>query len=89
MATLIPIDELTDLKPATDVKAVADEAVKILEEQAVAAAINSAANTGQHSITWSKSLSDAIQVVLKGQGYTVTRNTRAADPDFSWTIGGF
>lgn len=89
MTSLIPMDELTVLKSASEVKAVADEAVQIIEQQTMAAAINSAANTGQHSITWSKPISDALKAVLEGQGYTVTKNNRAADPNYSWTISGF
>lgn len=89
MTSLIPMDELTILKSASEVKAVADEAVQIIEQQTMAAAINSAANTGQHSITWSKPISDALKAVLEGQGYTVTKNNRAADPNYSWTISGF
>ena len=89
MTSLIPMDELTELKAASEVKAVADEAVQIIEQQTMAAAINSAANTGQHSITWSKPISDALIAVLEGQGYRVTKNNRAADPSYSWTISGF
>ena len=89
MTSLIPMDELTILKSANEVKAVADEAVQIIEQQTMAAAINSAANTGQHSITWSKPISDALKAVLEGQGYIVTKNNRAADPNYSWTISGF
>lgn len=89
MVSLIPMDELTTLKSASEVKTVADSAVATIEQQTVAAAINSAANTGQHSITWSKPLSDTLKATLEGLGYTVTSNRRAADPDYSWTISGF
>ena len=86
MSGLIPIDEITQLKSASDVSTVANEAVKIIEEETVAAAINTAANTGAHSITWSKTLSDELIKTLESQGYKVTHNNRAADPNFSWTI---
>lgn len=86
MSGLIPIDELTQLKAASAVKSVAEEAVHIIEEQTVAAAINGAANTGATSITWSKTLSDEMITELKAQGYKVIKNGHAADPNFSWTI---
>ena len=54
MAGLIPTDEMTELKSASAVGEVANEAVAIIEKQTVAYAINQAANTGEHSITYSK-----------------------------------
>lgn len=89
MASLIKSEDMIVLKSASEVKTVADEAMKIHEEQSVAYAINSAANSGQHSIIYAHNLSDAIKEVLRGQGYSVTKNGRAADPDFHYIIGGF
>lgn len=86
MAGLIPTDEMTELKSASAVSEVAKEAVAIIEKQTVAYAINQAANTGEHSITYSKIISDELQELLRAQGYKVTRNSRAADPNKSWTI---
>lgn len=86
MSGLIPIDELTELKPASEVAQIASEAEFIHEKESVAAAINNAANTGTRSIRWSKPLSDKMQEELEAQGYRVTQNDRAADPDTSWTI---
>ena len=83
------MDELTELKQATEVKTVADSAVQTQEEQSVAHAINTAANTGQHCITWSKSLSKETITLLESKGYQVVPNDRAADPSYSWTIRGF
>lgn len=89
MASLIPLDEITELKSASVVSEVAKAADAIHERQSVAALINNAANVGQHSVTWNHSLSEELQVTLKAQGYKITRNTRAADPNMSWTIAGF
>ena len=86
MSGLIPIDEITELKSAAEVEAVAKEAAAIIEQQTMAAAINNAANTGSHSITWSKPISDALYAALKAQGYHVLKNSHAADPNKSWTI---
>lgn len=89
MAKLIPMDKLTTLQSASAVKAVADEALKIHEEQSVAALINQAANAGQHSVTCNHILSEEIKKTLKAQGYKLTKDNRAADPDRAWVIAGF
>lgn len=89
MAELIPMDKLTELKSASEVKEVANEAASIHEEHSVAAAINQAANSGQHRITWNHPISDDLKEKLKSKGYSVTQNLRAADPTTSYTIAGF
>lgn len=81
--------KLCELVPASQAKEMADKAVFILEQQSVAYAINSAAKTGEHNVKWSKPLSDEMIALLEENGYTVTKNLRAADPDTSWTISGF
>lgn len=81
--------ELCELVPASEAKAIADKAPFTLEKQSVAYAINSAANTGAHEVTWSKPLSAEMIQLLKDNNYTVVQNTRAADPDTSWKIAGF
>ena len=86
---LIPRDQLIELKPASEVKSVADSALLVQEKQAVAFAINSAANSGQHEIVISKSLSDAIIEELEGLGYIVVSNPGAADPSKIYKIMGF
>ncbi len=86
MSGLIPIDEITELKSASEVSAVADDATAIIEEQTMAAAINKAANTGEHFITWSKPISEELEQKLEDMGYRVVKNVRAANPEFSWTI---
>lgn len=86
MSGLIPFDEMTELKPASEVKAIADSAVSIIEQETVAAAINQAANTGGHAITYSKPISNELVKTLQAQGYNVTKNSRAANPDCSWII---
>lgn len=85
MANLIPTDELSTLKSASDVKEVADAAVKIHEEQSVARLINLAANTGEHQAIWEHPLSPELKKVLEGQGYKVTKMS----PEFLYRIEGF
>lgn len=89
MAGLIPMDELTELKPASEVKVVADSAYSILEEKSVAACINTAANTGEHHVVWQKTLSPEMITKLESKGYRVQRQQHAANPDFYWWIEGF
>ena len=89
MDFVTPIYKQIELMTAEEAKAVADAAPFNLEQQSVAHAINNAANTGAHSITWSRELSDAMVELLKEKGYTVIQNSRAADPNTSWTITGF
>lgn len=89
MAELIPISDIDVLKSAAEVKAVANEAVAIHEKNAVARLINLAANTGAHSAVWEHPISDALKSVLEGQGYKVTKQHNAADPDMIYTISGF
>ena len=85
MAQLIPTDELSTLKSASEVKKVADEAIDIHEEQSVARLINLAANTGEHSAIWEHPLSEHLEKVLKGQGYKITKMS----PEFLYRIEGF
>lgn len=89
MDFVTPIYQQIELMTAAEAKAIADAAPWILEQQSVAHAINNAANTGAHAITWSKPLSDDMVALLEEKGYTVVKNSRAADPNTSWTIFGF
>lgn len=86
MADLIPIDELTELKSASAVKEVANEAVKIHEKQAVAHVINTAANSGEHSAIYKNALSSEVEELLKAQGYKITRHPNT---DYLVKIEGF
>lgn len=86
---LIPNTAISTLKSAADVKKVADSAVAIQEEMQVAAVINNAANTGEHSAIWQHPMSDALKTKLEGLGYTVKENTRAASPERQYIIEGF
>lgn len=70
--SLIPREELTTLKPASDVRNVADSAYEIHEEMSVAHDINTAANSGEKSISIVRKLSDNLIEKLKAQGYTIT-----------------
>lgn len=89
MASLIPIEEMTELKSASAVAEVAKEAVAIHEKESVASLINGAANCGQHNVTCNHALSEELQIELKAQGYRLTKNNHSANPNVSWTIAGF
>lgn len=84
--SLIPESELITLKPAADVRTVADSAEIEHENMAIAHAINTAANTGQYSVTWQNSISEQAQKTLKNNGYTLTLCDRNAYPQRPWTI---
>lgn len=75
---LIPQDELLTFKTAADVKAVASTAVLDQEKQAIAALINTAANTGETSVLVNHRLSDAMITTLEGAGYTLNYNMTLA-----------
>lgn len=70
--SLIPREELTTLKSASDVRLVADSADEIHEEMSVAHDINTAANSGEKSVAIVKKLSDNLTSKLKAKGYTIT-----------------
>lgn len=70
--SLIPREELTTIKPASDVRNVADSAYEIHEEMSVAHDINTAANSGEKSITIVRKLSENLESKLKAKGYTIT-----------------
>lgn len=70
--SLIPREELTTLKPASDVRSVADSAYEIHEEMSVAHDINTAANSGEKSVAIVRKLSENLSAKLKAQGYTIT-----------------
>lgn len=86
---LIPIEEISELKPASDVKDVADTALDLIEEGQVARAINLAANTGEHSVVWEHPLSDTLRKKLNEKGYTIKVLSHIADPTKMYEIGGF
>lgn len=86
---LIQMSELATLKKASEVKAVADEALYIQEEMAVAACINSAANTGAHEAVWQRPMSARLKTTLEGLGYKVVEAPHAADSGRLYTIKGF
>ena len=87
--SLIPESELIELKTSSDVKDVADSAEEIIEEQACAHAINTAANTGCHFIYYNHFISDTLKSKLEEKGYEVLKNQKAADPNLHWIIRGF
>lgn len=75
---LIPLDEMSVLKSASEVKDVAESAIDIQNEMTAAYIINNAANTGQRIAVWGNHMTDTLKSTLEGKGYTVTRNDRGA-----------
>ena len=69
--SLIPREELTTLKSASDVRLVADSAYEIHEEMSVAHDINTAANSGDKSVAVVRKLSENLTVKLKAHGYKI------------------
>lgn len=70
--SLIPMDELQQLKAASAVKTVAAGAEADQQEQAIAYLINTAANCGQYDVTYNGKLIDSVKTKLENQGYTIT-----------------
>lgn len=83
------MSELTTLKSAAEVKAVADEAIRIQERQSVAHAINEAANSGEHVVLWMHPISDELKTTLESQGYKISTKLHCANPKFLYRIEGF
>lgn len=76
---LIPQSELLILKSATDVQSVSATAALDQERQAVAGAINTAANTGATCVLINRRLSAAIVSELEGLGYVVRHDSARAN----------
>lgn len=84
--SLIPMNEMTVLKSASEVRGVADSAEATLQEMSLAALINNAANTGEYFATWEHPLLDELKEKLEAQGYHVKQDPHAADPSKLWII---
>lgn len=86
--SLIPQDEMFELKPAATVKTVSETAEYEQEKKAVAFAINNAANTGSTNVVINHELSKQLTDLLTSNGYTITHNfsrvTPKAEPVISW-----
>jgi hypothetical protein len=70
--SLIPMNELQQLKVASAVKTVAASAEADQQEHAIAYLINTAANCGQYDVTYNGRLIDSVKTKLENQGYTIT-----------------
>lgn len=85
---LIPPGGISILKPASEVKQVADNAIADAEEMAVAKLINTAANTGEYTVLYNNALLESTISTLESQGYTVTQRSEklTAEPKFQYII---
>ena len=66
---LVEKDEMTTLRPASESKSTAETALDDIQLQAVAYAINSAANTGELRVIFQETLSDKVKDELESNGY--------------------
>lgn len=73
--TKLITEDLTVLRPASELALLAADAEKIQELNSVAHQCNCAANTGLTELTWSRSLFAETIAELKAQGYKVTEVT--------------
>lgn len=85
----IPVEELTTLRPASELKEVANTAVEETEKASIAYALNSAANCGQHEKAVNGPISDKLMEELKQQGYEIIDNSHAVKSGYSYIIRGF
>lgn len=87
---MVLIENINMLIPAADLKDIAEAAPLKLEKDAVARAINLAANTGSLTVTWSSTLSDSVISDLEELGYLIEPVADAViTPDIGktlWTI---
>lgn len=69
--SLVSKDEMTTLRSAADSRATAQSAEKDIQLQAIAYAINTAANTGLLETLYQTQLIDGVKEELESKGYTV------------------
>lgn len=69
--SLVPKDEMTTLRSASDSRTTAQTAEKDIQIQAIAYAINTAANTGLTETLFQSQLVDGVKEELESKGYTV------------------
>ena len=70
---LIDKEHLSELKTAAEVKEVASGAAFEIEMRTIASAINTAANTGQQSCTYTNVISKEARAKLLANGYRITK----------------
>lgn len=88
-ATLIPRDEMTTLLPTSDVQTIAANAEDAIQLQAVAYAINNAANTGEYSTTFLTKLRPYTVQQLKTNGYKIRYTGTPYDIELRCIISWF
>lgn len=86
MAEYISVEELSTLQPAASLKEVASGAALYHELHSIARACNQAANTGQLSVSWDKSIHPDNLAKLKAQGYLIDKCTASIYPDSTYII---
>ena len=70
--SLVPKDEMTTLRSASQSLDTANSAEDDIQLKAVAYAINSAANTGQKRVVFQELILDAVKEQLESNGYKLT-----------------
>lgn len=69
--SLVPREEMTTLRSASDSRATAQSAEKDVQLMAVAHLINQAANTGEYQVIFQTKFVDGVKEELESKGYTV------------------
>lgn len=69
--SLVPKDEMTTLRSASDSRSTAQTAEKDIQIQAVAHLINQAANTGLYEVIFQTKFVDGVKEELESKGYIV------------------
>lgn len=64
-------DDMTTLRPASDSNATAASALDDIQIEAVAYAINNAANCGQYDVIFQEEMRSNTKSELTGKGYTL------------------
>lgn len=78
---MIDLSTISELTSAADARALIDSVPPELEKEAVARAINFAANLGEFSTFFTGYISKALLKELESQGYTVGPVPYSADAD--------
>lgn len=75
---MIELNDLNKLKPAAEVKQVAETSEDTIQTRSVAYAINSSANSGEVRVKYEEPLRPNVRTLLEENGYKLTATGNAA-----------
>lgn len=84
--SLLSGKDMIVLYPASESKDRSDAAEYLQEIQSIAYAINSAANTGKHKISWNHEISEAAKSMLVSKNYVITQISESVYPERTYEI---